>query len=78
MKMTGKVKWFNNKKGYGFITIDSKVFTIDNGVDVFVHYSEIESEKKFKGLNSGDEVAFDIKVGERGLGKAFNVRLIEK
>lgn len=76
--MTGKVKWFNSKKGYGFITIDSEVFPIDNGVDVFVHYSGIESDKKFKELNTDDRVTFDIEIDEHGLGKAVNVQLIRE
>ena len=64
--MTGKVKWFNSKKGYGFITNEK-------GHDVFVHYSNIKSEKIFKTLNEGNEVTFDVEIDERGLGKAINV-----
>jgi CspA family cold shock protein len=56
--MHGKVKWFNNAKGYGFIGRE-------DGPDVFVHYSAIVGEK-FKTLNEGDEVEFDIVVGPKG------------
>ena len=67
--MTGKVKWFNSKKGYGFITSE-------NGEDVFVHYSGIKSEKNFKTLNEGNEATFDVEIDERGLGKAINVQVV--
>ena len=60
----GKVKWFDNKKGYGFIQQDS-------GEDVFVHYSNIAGEG-FKTLEDGTEVEFSIIQGEKGL-KAENV-----
>ena len=56
---TGKVKWFNEKKGYGFITAD-------DGKDVFVHYSAIAGEKGFKTLKEGDEVEFEITQGQKG------------
>jgi len=62
----GKVKWFNPRKGYGFIG------TAD-GRDVFVHYSSIASEG-FKTLDEGDCVLFDIAEGEKGL-RATNVVL---
>ena len=55
---TGKVKWFNAEKGYGFITTDE-------GKDVFVHYSEIQSEG-FKTLDEGAAVSFDITESNRG------------
>ena len=54
----GKVKWFNPKKGYGFIA------TTD-GRDVFVHYSSISAEG-FKTLDEGDTVMFDVVEGEKG------------
>lgn len=55
----GKVKWFNPRKGYGFIG------TAD-GRDIFVHYSSISSDG-FKTLDEGDTVMFDIEEGEKGL-----------
>lgn len=64
--MTGKVKWFKNEKGYGFITRD------DGQGDVFVHYSGIASDG-FKTLNEGDSVQFDVVQSDRGP-KAINVR----
>ncbi len=60
----GKVKWFNESKGFGFITSD------DN-VDVFVHYSSIQGDG-FKVLNEDDRVSFEIEEGPKGP-KAVNV-----
>jgi CspA family cold shock protein len=54
----GKVKWFNARKGYGFISTD-------DGKDIFVHYSNIESEG-YKSLAEGDPVTFDVVDGEKG------------
>ncbi len=54
----GKVKWFNNKKGYGFIVPE-------NGNEVFVHYSSIGGDG-FKTLNEGDNVEFEIVKGDKG------------
>jgi len=54
----GKVKWFNNKKGYGFIAPEE-------GEDVFVHHSSIQGEG-FKTLEEGQDVEFEIKQGEKG------------
>jgi CspA family cold shock protein len=54
----GKVKWFNNQKGYGFITTDA-------GADVFVHYSAITGDG-YKSLEEGQEVEFDVEKGPKG------------
>ncbi|RLC35102.1 cold-shock protein [Candidatus Shapirobacteria bacterium] len=56
--MRGRVKWFSNQKGYGFITPES-------GKDVFVHYKAIQGEG-FKSLEEGQEVEFDIEQGPKG------------
>jgi len=57
-KLQGKVKWFNNTKGYGFIGQDT-------GPDVFVHYSAIQMEG-FKSLQEGDAVEFEVVQGQKG------------
>ena len=65
MSITGAVKWFNDKKGFGFITPD-------NGEnDVFVHHSSIAGDG-FKSLYEGDRVTFEVTEGPNGL-KAENV-----
>ena len=56
--MTGKVKWFNAEKGYGFITTE-------DGKDVFVHYSQIASDG-YKTLDEGQAVEFEINDGPKG------------
>ena len=55
---TGKVKWFSNKKGYGFILSEE-------GSDVFVHYSEIK-EDGYRSLTEGQDVEFEISDGPKG------------
>ena len=65
--MTGKVKWFNAEKGYGFIERE-------DGGDVFVHFSAIQSEG-FKTLEEGQAVEFDVVQGDRGEQAANVVRL---
>jgi CspA family cold shock protein len=61
---TGRVKWFNEKKGYGFISRD-------DGEDVFVHYSEIQGNG-FRTLYEEQEVTFEVTQGNKGL-QATNV-----
>ena len=62
---TGKVKWFNGEKGFGFIEQP------DGGKDVFVHFSAIKVDG-FRDLNEGDEVEFNVEQGPKGL-QANNV-----
>lgn len=63
----GTVKWFNEKKGYGFIEQE-------DGADVFVHHSGIDAQG-FKTLNEGDRVTFDVEQGQKGL-SAVNVKVV--
>lgn len=66
--VTGVVKWFNDEKGYGFISGE-------DGNDVFVHYSAIKEEGKRKNLNEGESVKYDVVQGPKGL-QASNVQKI--
>jgi cold shock protein len=63
----GKVKWFNNTKGYGFVTRES-------GEDVFVHYRSITGDG-YKSLKQGDDVQFEVEQGPKGL-QATNVQKV--
>jgi len=63
----GTVKWFNDRKGYGFIEQE-------DGADVFVHHSGIEATG-FKSLNEGDRVTFDVEQGNKGPA-AVKVRVV--
>jgi CspA family cold shock protein len=65
----GIVKWFNNAKGFGFISLS-------DGSDVFVHYSNIEGNG-FRTLRQGQEVLFELKEGPKGL-SAQNVQMTGK
>jgi len=58
LKVTGRVKWFNNSKGYGFIGRE-------DGADVFVHYSAISGDG-YRSLQEGDSVEFEIVEGQKG------------
>ncbi len=66
--MQGKVKWFNQEKGYGFIEVEGDK-------DVFVHYSAIQQDG-FKTLKEGDSVEFDVVEGQKGP-QAENVTIIQ-
>ena len=63
----GTVKWFNNEKGYGFISVEG-------GNDVFAHFTAIQGEG-FKSLEEGQKVSFDIVEGAKGL-QAANITIL--
>jgi CspA family cold shock protein len=70
-KLKGIVKWFDARKGYGFISVDGQE-------DIFVHFSNIEMSG-FRKLDVGDEVEFEIKDSKEGKGpEALNVKIISK
>ena len=62
---SGKVKWFNNAKGYGFVTMEA-------GGDAFVHYKDIVGDG-FKTLEEGEDIEFDLEDGPKGP-KAMNIQ----
>ena len=64
---TGTVKWFNDTKGFGFIS------PADGGDDLFAHFSEIQADG-FKSLQDGQEVSFDVTQGKKGL-QAANIKV---
>ena len=70
MSTTGTVKWFNDTKGYGFITLD------DGSKDCFVHHTAIQGDG-FKTLNEGDRVQFEIVQGQKGPAAENVVRIEE-
>ncbi len=65
----GKVKWFNNAKGFGFIVPE------EGGEDIFAHYSTIQMEG-FRSLKAGQEVAYEVQQGPKGL-HAENIGIVE-
>ncbi|MFX1308162.1 MAG: cold-shock protein [Promethearchaeota archaeon] len=70
-KSNGFVKWFDAKKGYGFISVK-------NQEDIFVHFSNLDMDG-FRKLDMGDEVEFDIKDSKDGKGpEALNVKIVSK
>ena len=66
---TGTVKWFNDAKGFGFITPDG------GGEDLFAHFSAIQSAG-FKSLKDGQKVSFEIGAGNNGKTRANNIQII--
>jgi CspA family cold shock protein len=69
MMATGKVKWFNSTKGFGFIEPDAK------GTDVFVHISAVEAAG-LRGLNEGQALSYDLEEDRRGRSSATNLKLM--
>ncbi len=65
----GKVKWFDSKKGYGFIVTS-------DGKEAFVHFADVISDDSYKTLSEGAEVEFELLDDKKGL-KATNVKLIK-
>jgi CspA family cold shock protein len=65
--MTGKVKWFNSEKGYGFITTEE-------GNDIFAHFSQIQKDG-FKTLEEGESVSFEVVDGDKGP-QATNIEVL--
>ena len=65
---SGKVKWFNNAKGYGFVLAD------EGGDDLFAHYSSIDMDG-YRTLRAGQTITFDVKQGDKGL-HAVNIRVV--
>ena len=74
-KKTGTVKWFNSRKGYGFITPDEG----PEGSDIFIHYTAIlvDGEDQYKLLNEGDKVSFTVSDGKKGP-EARDCEILEK
>ncbi|WP_040192034.1 cold-shock protein [Clostridium culturomicium] len=66
---TGIVKWFNQEKGYGFLSCD-------DGNDVFVHHSQVKEKGTEKDLHEGQSVSFDVEDGEKGP-MAINVQNLQ-
>ncbi|CAA3708111.1 Cold shock protein CspB [Candidatus Portiera aleyrodidarum] len=66
---TGTVKWFNDTKGYGFISPD------DGGGDLFAHFSEIQADG-FKSLQDGQKVSFEVTQGKKGL-QAASIKILD-
>lgn len=71
--MLGRVRWFNQRRGFGFITPEPESQGPDKVSDIFVHYSGIEGDG-FKFLREGDKVTYDLEATARGL-QAVRVRI---